>query len=68
MAVSTSWAEMPAAAQRAGVELHAHRRRLAAVDLHPADTLHLRQALRQHGVGCIVDLATRERVGGQGDA
>ncbi len=39
------------------IQLRAHRRIGAAAHIHLADATHLRQLLRQDGVGLIVDIA-----------
>jgi len=53
--------------QRVGIQLDPHRRERAATDLHLADAAHLRQLLREDGVGGVVHLPGSERLGGQGE-
>src|ERR1700756_1692832 len=47
--------------QRYRIELDAHRRLVGTSDRHVANPRHLRDALRQHGVGDVID-----RAGGEG--
>ncbi len=51
--------------ERVRVELDPHRRQGAAADHHFADAVDLRQLLRQHGRGGVVELAPSQGVGGQ---
>ena len=51
--------------ERVRVELDPHRRQGAAADHHFADAVDLRQLLRQHGRGGVVELASSHGVGGQ---
>ena len=53
--------------QRKRIDLDPHRRQRAAVDVDAAHPVNLRQALRDHGIGGVVDLPLREHVGGHGD-
>jgi hypothetical protein len=53
----------PALRERARVGLHAHGRALPTTDRDETDARHLREALRDHGVGAVVDVAQRERGG-----
>ena len=46
-------------------QLDAHRRQRAAADHDLADAFDLRELLRQHGRGGVVELAAGQRVGGQ---
>ncbi|MHC2860052.1 hypothetical protein ACVIYH_001130 [Bradyrhizobium diazoefficiens] len=51
--------------QRDGVQLHPHGRLVGAADRDVADTRHLRDALRQHRIGNVVDRARRQCLRGQ---
>ena len=50
---------------RGGIDAHAHRRLLVAFDRDQADAGDFAELLREHGVGEIVDLLQRQRVGGE---
>ena len=55
-ALRTSSSDSPAPASRYRIDLHAHRRLLAAADRHEADAGDLGDLLREHRVGEVVDL------------
>ena len=53
--------------QRQRIDLDAHRGQRAAGHIDAADAIDLRQPLRDHRIGGIVDLALREHVRGHGE-
>ena len=51
--------------QQVRIEFDSHRRIGASADIHLPDSAHLRQLLREDGVGLIVNIGQGDAVGGQ---
>ena len=65
MAVRTASAREPHRRQPRRIDPDPQRRLLGAGDAHLGDALHLRQPLRDHAVGGVIDLAGRHGLRGQ---